>query len=120
MHQFLQFSDNLWVHHVILKGCPMLNLATNLNICLIFGFFLVNKRTNFCASFGEKSPILLRVQKKIHRNSFKKRQQMSFDIQHQFQNSTTCPNDMSHTSKRNEYFKKWQGCTNSNVNLELF
>ena len=59
-------------------------------------------------------------QNEFHRNSLKRKQQMSFDIQHQFQHSTTGLNDMIHTSKRKEYFVKWQGYTNSNVNLELF
>ena len=43
----------------------------------------------------------------FHRNIKKTQQQKSFDIQHQFQHSTPCPNDMIHTliNKLNQIMK---------------
>ena len=51
IHQFLQFGDNLWVHHVILKGCPMLNLATNFVYLFTFCILPCQKKNEFLCKF---------------------------------------------------------------------
>ena len=51
IHQFLQLGDNSWVHHVILKGCPLFNLATNFEYLFTFCILPCQKKNDFLCKF---------------------------------------------------------------------
>ena len=84
------------MHHVISAGRRILKLASNVEI---FFYFLVyctieKKVESLCKFCNE----ILKVPQNAFQSIIRKtQQQQQFDIQHQFQHSLACPNDMIYT-----------------------
>ena len=88
---------SICVDHVIWTGGRILNFEM---FIYIFVFCWIKKKDKLlCNIFTEITHPFLYLegaQNTFHSNIKKAQQQKSFDIRHQFQYSTPCPNDMIH------------------------